>query len=74
MYGPKTLQQLEMVIQLQQAGLTLKEIQEALEGDDEKKIMLVNESIRRMKEKRKVLKEKISLVSQVMKKLEESLK
>lgn len=74
MYGPKTLQQLEMVLQLQQAGLTLKEIQEALEGDDEKKIMLVNESIRRMKEKRKVLKEKISLVSQVMKKLEESLK
>lgn len=74
MYGPKTLQQLEMIIQLQQAGLTLKEIQEALEGDDEKKIMLVNESIRRMKEKRKVLKEKISLVSQVMKKLEESLK
>lgn len=74
MYGPKTLQQLEMVIQLQQAGLTLKKIQEALEGDDEKKIMLVNESIRRMKEKRKVLKEKISLVSQVMKKLEESLK
>lgn len=74
MYGPKTLQQLEMIIQLQQTGLTLKEIQEALEGDDEKKIMLVNESIRRMKEKRKVLKEKISLVSQVMKKLEESLK
>ena len=74
MYGPKTLQQLEMIIQLQQAGLTLKEIQEALEGDDEKKIMLVNESIRRMKEKRNVLKEKISLVSQVMKKLEESLK
>lgn len=74
MYGPKTSQQLEMIIQLQQTGLTLKEIQEALEGDDEKKIMLVNESIRRMKEKRKVLKEKISLVSQVMKKLEESLK
>lgn len=74
MYGRKALEQLEMIIAYQTAGLTLKEIQKALEAGNREKIELLKNSIRRMKEEKKLLQEKLNNATQLMKQLEDSLK
>lgn len=74
LYGPKALKRLEDILLYQNAGLTLKEINEVLEVNNEEKIKIIQQSIQRMKQQKKTIQKNIDYASSLVKQLEESLK